>query len=59
MKILTWERLAEKLPLLNQHQIERECGLRPGRLYDCKTGRSTLSSQELETIRRTLHHVFS
>ena len=54
MKKLTWERLVEILPLLNQHEIEQQCGLRKGRLYDCRAGRSTLSPDELEIIRKQM-----
>jgi len=52
LKIDPWDRLVEILPVLNQHEIERRCGFRKGRLYDCRAGRSTLSSAELETVRK-------
>ena len=57
-KKLTWEALKDMLPLLNARELERQTGLRSRRIADCKDGKSTLSEDELETIRKQLRKTF-
>jgi hypothetical protein len=51
---MTYKQLLSILPALNHAWIEQTCGLGSGRIYDCRSGRSTLTNDELETIRGAL-----
>ena len=54
MTDLTTKKLLEILPLLNKREVERRCGFRKDRLYDCQRGVSTLSDAELFLVAKTL-----
>lgn len=54
---LTWKWLAPRLEALNVHWLEKTAGLRDKRLNDVKRGKSTLSEEELERIRKALLHL--
>ena len=58
-KKLTWGALKNMLPLLNARELERRTGLRSRKIADCKDAKSTLSEDELETIRKQLRNTFT
>lgn len=57
MQKVTWNWLAPRLEALNVRWLEKAAGLRDKRLNDVKRGKSTLSEEELERIRKALKHL--
>lgn len=53
-----WKWLMVKLPHINEASIEKRCGLRKGRLYDAKAGRSKMTDDELRRVNRELKRMF-
>ena len=47
---LTWERLAESLPLLNVSEIARQADVARHRLVDAQRGKARLTEEELARI---------
>ena len=47
---LTWERLAERLPLLNVSEIARQAEVPRHRLVDAQRGKARLTEEELARI---------
>lgn len=55
MSKLTWERLAERLPLLNVSELARQSGVPFHRIDNAKRGRAKLTEEELARIAEILH----
>ena len=47
---LTWERLAERLPLLNVSELARQAEVARHRLVDAQRGKARLTEEELARI---------
>ena len=56
---LTQEKLITLFPLINSKELERVAGLRTGRLYDVKNGRSSMSENDLSKTEVELRRVFA
>lgn len=56
---LNHEKLLKILHLLNKREIERICGFRKDRLYDCQRGVSTLNDDEMTLVAKALFIVFN
>lgn len=54
MPKLTYEKLLEKLPLLNAKELEKRSNIRIGKISDCKLARCSMRPEELERIRLIL-----
>ena len=53
-KKITWNRLESRLPALNAKWLEAQCGMYRGKLNDVKRGKTTLTEEELQAVKKTL-----
>ena len=54
---LTWERLAERLPLLNVSEVARQSEVARHRLVDAQRGKAKLTEEELSRIAGVIRQI--
>ena len=57
-KKLTWNWLESRLPALNAKWLEAQCGMYRGKLNDVKRGKTTLTDEELQAVKKALQFLF-
>jgi hypothetical protein len=53
-KQLKWNWLESRLLALNAQWLEAECGMYRGKLNDVKRGKTKLTDEELQAVKKTL-----